>query len=661
MPDSVVSAAVSSLERDKMPLMPVKREKEMAAITYQLRAACRDPALEMERAFDCERDFSRRQSNRDSAGKVKSVTGYILASEFRSDLERVCKNGIKPRDGIKIHVGNLASLVNQDMMNVPVEFDESDIDDLEKGVSVSVSSPGSAVTPVASSKSSSSSAAVPSLSNANGESDTSIVSAASSTGSRKTREERNAAEYLPRALLRVKLCVKKPFVTYDESYFLCNQIPDEYDSMVLISKSGNSSSSTSTAAWETTTAGHDDVCTSVAASEADNAVTTDPALGSDFRATYVIRDAAQVVPEYYIEFNVAPKGGILGADDDDIVEGPPPPVCGSCKGPEKNPAEFCIEEDGRWIFCKKCLDDLFEKLPMIKDQRTVVSLEDMKPGLARCSKHPERKAEWWCVDCRTTLCVACKVSGSHSRGVKATHTLVHVQEEYDRVRASIGKETQDTITEVKTVLNGELAKINQRSFEIEENVAHLLHTAQQRAQELEKQIKILGAQKLDSLRSRKHLAERNLRQIEWATKFANFITDHQIMPAEQFLESAPYHQKLIESLVENVCGVDEEAYLEKADLQLDGHLSVVIEDVGDGAEDEDPSRAVGGGTSFLALSGVKKRGGGGDSVPRFVSNGASPGVKLKSVAANYSGAGLVSTRTTRGRSLMGGAEMIMGK
>lgn len=54
MPDSVVSAAVSSLERDKMPLMPVKREKEMAAITYQLRAACRDPALEMERAFDCE-------------------------------------------------------------------------------------------------------------------------------------------------------------------------------------------------------------------------------------------------------------------------------------------------------------------------------------------------------------------------------------------------------------------------------------------------------------------------------------------------------------------------------------------------------------------------------------------------------------------------------
>ena len=137
---------------------------------------------------------------------MKSVTGYILASEFRSDLERVCKNGIKPRDGIKIHVGNLASLVNQDMMNVPVEFDESDIDDLEKGVSVS--SPGSAVTPVASSKSSSSSAAVPSLSNANGESDTSIVSAASSTGSRKTREERNAAEYLPRALLRVKLCVK---------------------------------------------------------------------------------------------------------------------------------------------------------------------------------------------------------------------------------------------------------------------------------------------------------------------------------------------------------------------------------------------------------------------------------------------------------------------
>ncbi|CAD7935297.1 unnamed protein product [Amoebophrya sp. A120] len=527
---SSLAKAIMPDANSRLPLMEVTGDT-VAPIAYALRCACRDPQLELERAFECDvtpslvRDFGRKQMS-DGNKRIKVVNGYVLASEFRSRLDTIASKGFKPRDTVKIHVGNIAQLVKQDAMNTPVKIEEEDIADDE-------------CTPVSSvvgASSTASSAKIPGLPSSSSSSSTAGVSAP-----KIPREERNAAEYLPRALLRCKLLVRKPFVTYDESYFLCNQIPDEYDSMVLLQKNSP----------------------------------------QDFRATYVIRDHTQIVPEYYLEFGLNPKtmiggdGAGGGVDEEDIDK--PVTWCGSCKGDNKRPAEFCIEEDG-WAFCKACLDDLFDKLPMMKEQRTVVPLSDMKPTFAHCALHNERKAEWWCLDCKKALCVACKVSGSHSKGRAATHTLTHIRERYEQVRKEMMK-MPEYVDDATDNLKLQMSKIDERSAEVESNIEELLESAAKRARELELQIKVLGAKKLDSLRSRKHLAERNLRQIEWARKFADYITDHKIMPAETFLKSAPYHEKLIESLVENVVAVDEEQYLEKADLQLEGHLSVLIETV----------------------------------------------------------------------------------
>ena len=111
--------------------------------------------------------------------------------------------------------------------------------------------------------------------------------------------------------------------------------------------------------------------------------------------------------------------------------------------------------------------------------------------------------------------------------------------------------------------------------QVQQNVDELLEQVRGKAADLEKQIRVFGAKKLDSLRSRKHLAERNLAGIEWASSFADYITDHKIMPAEAFLQSAKHHERLIESMVENVVSVDEEQFLEKADLQLEGRRGLV--------------------------------------------------------------------------------------
>ncbi|CAD7960010.1 unnamed protein product [Amoebophrya sp. A25] len=498
-------------------LLPLNSGESLAPICYALRCACRDPSLELERAFECEvtpslvRDFGRKAIS-DSGNPVKIVQGYILGSEFRGNLERVAKNGFKPRDAVKIHVGNIAQLVKGDIMNTPVDVSKEE--EQEETAQSEADEKGDESSP------------------------------------NKRKSTRNAAEYLPRALMRCKLCVRKPFVTYDESYFLCNQIPDEYDSMVLLQKNAEGQEGA-------------------------------------FRATYVIRDAAQMVPEFYLEFNVTPKS--FGETDDTDADDKPVQWCTGCKEGEKQPAIFCIEEDG-WMFCQKCLDELFEKLPMMKEQRTVVALADMKPTFAHCAVHGDRKAEWWCVDCKKALCVACKVSGSHSKGRAATHRLMHIREKYEEVKDAMSVCPQE-VQDARCLLHDQMDMIEKRSQQVEDNISQLLQDAQKKAEELERQIRVLGAKKLDSLRSRKHLAERNLKQIDWASNFADYITDHTVMPAEVFLQSAPFHEKLIESLVENVVSVDEEQYLEKADLQLEGHLSVIIETQ---EKSQSPVRARGG-------------------------------------------------------------------
>ena len=76
---------------------------------------------------------------------------------------------------------------------------------------------------------------------------------------------------------------------------------------------------------------------------------------TQFRATYVLRDGRDAVPEYLLEFNVDP---VSICDDDGDGASSPIQYCGACNGSQDRPAIYFIEQDG-WLFCQECLDELF--------------------------------------------------------------------------------------------------------------------------------------------------------------------------------------------------------------------------------------------------------------------------------------------------------------
>jgi hypothetical protein len=44
-----------------------------------------------------------------------------------------------------------------------------------------------------------------------------------------------------------------------------------------------------------------------------------------------------------------------------------------------------------------------------------------RPG--KCSKHPERDAEFFCEDCKRTICGYCRFKGAHSKGLQSQHQV----------------------------------------------------------------------------------------------------------------------------------------------------------------------------------------------------------------------------------------------
>ena len=47
--------------------------------------------------------------------------------------------------------------------------------------------------------------------------------------------------------------------------------------------------------------------------------------------------------------------------------------------------------------------------------------EATRPG--KCSKHPERDAEYYCEDCKRTICGYCRFKGAHSKGLQSQHQV----------------------------------------------------------------------------------------------------------------------------------------------------------------------------------------------------------------------------------------------
>ena len=88
-------------------------------------------------------------------------------------------------------------------------------------------------------------------------------------------------------------------------------------------------------------------------------------------------------------------------------------------------------------YCQRCVNYYCEdcnKLVHVGNNVTENNLKGMlkhdecyeisvttRPG--KCSKHPERDAEFYCEDCKRTICGYCRFKGAHSKGLQSQHLV----------------------------------------------------------------------------------------------------------------------------------------------------------------------------------------------------------------------------------------------
>lgn len=85
-----------------------------------------------------------------------------------------------------------------------------------------------------------------------------------------------------------------------------------------------------------------------------------------------------------------------------------------------------------------------------------------------CQSHPETKNQFFCNKCKTTLCIYCKIKGSHSSGEFANHQLVNIEEAYDQA-VNEADFIDPLIEKHKASIRSKLQELDERISEINEN------------------------------------------------------------------------------------------------------------------------------------------------------------------------------------------------
>ncbi len=62
--------------------------------------------------------------------------------------------------------------------------------------------------------------------------------------------------------------------------------------------------------------------------------------------------------------------------------------------------------------------------------------------MEKCLLHPNSVLEFYCPQDRESLCVYCKVNGSHSQGNKASHKIIDISDAYQKIMNEIDQPDQ---------------------------------------------------------------------------------------------------------------------------------------------------------------------------------------------------------------------------
>ena len=108
----------------------------------------------------------------------------------------------------------------------------------------------------------------------------------------------------------------------------------------------------------------------------------------------------------------------------------------------------CKLKEAKW-YCQKCINYFCEECNQLihfgnnvteNNSKSIFKHKEYlkkidystRPG--KCSIHPERDAEYFCEDCKRTICGYCRFKGAHNKGLQSQHLLEDIYESFNKTK-----------------------------------------------------------------------------------------------------------------------------------------------------------------------------------------------------------------------------------
>jgi hypothetical protein len=132
---------------------------------------------------------------------------------------------------------------------------------------------------------------------------------------------------------------------------------------------------------------------------------------------YVIFNPAQVKSVHLVRF--AGGKNLSDFDSDNL--------CDICF--KKRATIWCVNDSAK--LCATC-DLESHRSARIFEQHTKIKLPADRAYIEFCPMHPGVLVEYYCPECRSPVCVNCRMNGTHARGEAAGHELISIKSAYER-------------------------------------------------------------------------------------------------------------------------------------------------------------------------------------------------------------------------------------
>lgn len=209
------------------------------------------------------------------------------------------------------------------------------------------------------------------------------------------------------------------------------------------------------------------------------------------------------------------------------------------------------------------------------EKHEIVSIKKKPEYFGKCESHPSMDYQFFCEKCNNLLCIYCKISGSHSSGEYASHSITPIMEAYER--AKLDSDAPDSFAEkYKGLLKNQLKKVDDSIKRITDNARS---AENQLYQELEKALDVLhtlAQTKLNVLIADQIELRRRYEELQWAESFLKYQSE--VLKPQEYLK-AWFRYFLITRFKERRTEISSTPKLElteaEADITIQGSITAV--------------------------------------------------------------------------------------